>query len=91
MPDVLQQFSEGKRRETTDKCEVETGCGQKGVPWKDLENDGQKNHMYVGCGNTFSKKDTLQRGFESRLKKKNRQEYKVSGSWNRQPDNAWSK
>ena len=32
-----------------------------------------------------------QRGFESRLKKKSRQEYKVSGSANRQPGSTWSK
>ena len=29
MPDVLQQFSRGKRRETTDKCAVETGVEKK--------------------------------------------------------------
>ena len=29
--------------------------------------------------------------FESWLKKKSRQEYKVSGSWNHQPENTWSK
>ena len=30
------------RRKTTDKCAVETGCGEEGVPWKDVENDGKK-------------------------------------------------
>ena len=29
MPEVLQQVSEGKRREPSDKCVVETGCGEK--------------------------------------------------------------
>ena len=42
MPDVLQQFSEGKRRKTLTKCAVETGCGEKCVPWKDLKNDGTR-------------------------------------------------
>ena len=78
------------KRKTDDKCAVKTGCGEEGVPWKDLENDG-KNRLYVGCGNTFSKKETEQRGFERWLKKKSRQEHKVSGSRNRQPENSWSK
>ena len=39
--------------------------------------------MYVGCGNTFSKKKQSKEVFESWLKKKSRQENKVSGSWNR--------
>ena len=42
MPDVLQQFSEGKRRKTLTKCAVETGCGEKCVPWKDLKNGGTR-------------------------------------------------
>ena len=35
-PEMLQQVSEGQRRTTVDKCAVETGRGEKGVPWKDL-------------------------------------------------------
>ena len=38
-------LSEGRRRKTTDKCAVETGCGEKGVPWKDLENDGKEPYV----------------------------------------------
>ena len=29
-------------------------------------------------------------GFERRPKKKGKQEYRVSGSWNRQPESTWS-
>ena len=28
-----------KGEKNTDKCAVETGCGEKGVTWKDLEDD----------------------------------------------------
>ena len=43
MPEMLQQFSEGKRRKNTDKLAVETVCGAKsGAPWKALENDGKR-------------------------------------------------
>ena len=31
------------------------------------------------------------KGFERRLKKKGKKEYRVSGSWNRQPESTWSK
>ena len=31
-----------KGEKTTDECAVETGCGEKGAPWKDLENDGKR-------------------------------------------------
>ena len=32
----------GKRRRTTDKCEVEAGCGKEGVSGKNVENDGER-------------------------------------------------
>ena len=38
------------------------------------------------CRERLSKK-----GFESRPRKKGKQEYGVSGSWNRQPESTWSK
>ena len=44
--------------------------------------------MYVGCGSTFSKKEAEQRGFDCEEEK---QEYKVTGSSNRQPENTWNK
>ena len=40
--EVLQQVSQRRRRETTDKRAGETVCGEKRVPWKDLENDGKR-------------------------------------------------
>ena len=39
------------------------------------------------CGNIFAE----WKGFERRPKKKGKQEYRVSGSWNRQPGSTWSK
>ena len=92
MPEVLQQFSEGKRRKTVDQCAVETGCGEKCVPWKDAENDGKRTIFTWDVGILSPrKKQSKESCFESRLKKKSRQGYKVSGSWNRQPENTWSK
>ena len=40
--DVFQQTLAGKRRRTTDKCEVEAGCGKEGVSGKNVENDGKR-------------------------------------------------
>ena len=42
MSDVFQQTLAGKRRRTTDKCEVEAGCGKDGVSGKNVENDGKR-------------------------------------------------
>ena len=36
-------------------------------------------------------KEIEKRGFENRPKKKCKQEYGVSGSWNRQQESTWSK
>ena len=44
-----------------------------------------------GMWEHFCKKEAEQRGFESSLKKRSRQEYKVSGSRNHEPENTWSK
>ena len=41
MSEVFQQTLAGKRRRTTDKCEVEAGCGKEGASWKVMENDGK--------------------------------------------------
>ena len=41
MPEMLQRFSEGKRRNNTDKLAVGTVRGAKGAPWKVLEDDGK--------------------------------------------------
>ena len=38
--EVFQQTLAGKRKRTTDKCEVEAGCGKEGVSGKNVENDG---------------------------------------------------
>ena len=40
--EVFQQTLAGKRRRTTDKCEVEAGCGKEGVSGKNVENDGER-------------------------------------------------
>ena len=80
-----------KRRKTAVKCAVEVGGGKEGVPQKDLENDGKRTILCVECENIFSKEEAEYKGFESWLKKKSRQDYKVSGSRNRQPENTWSK
>ena len=42
MPEMLQRFSEGKRRNITDKLAEERVRGAKGAPWKALENDGNR-------------------------------------------------
>ena len=42
MSNVFQQALRGKRRRTTDKCEVEAGCGKEGVSGKNVENDGKR-------------------------------------------------
>ena len=81
----------GKRRKATDKCEVEAGCGKEGVSGKNVENDGKRTIPAWDAWNILSKKEAEQRGFESWPEKKSTQEYKVSGSRNRQPENTWSK
>ena len=43
MPEMLQRFSEGKRRRNTDKLAVETVRGAKGALWKALEDDGKRS------------------------------------------------
>ena len=35
----------GKRRETTNKCEVEAGCGKEGVSVNNLGNDGERTYV----------------------------------------------
>ena len=51
-----------------------------------------KNSSCEKCGNMFAKKkEQEQKGFDRRLRKKGKQEFKVSGSWNRQPESTWSK
>ena len=42
LSEMFQQTLAGKRRRTTDKCEVEAGCGTEGVSWKNVENDGER-------------------------------------------------
>ena len=39
----------------------------------------------------FAKREKDKEGFGRRPKKKGKQEYRVSGSWNRQPESTWSK
>ena len=40
--DVFQQTLAGRRRRTTDKCEVEASCGNEGVSGKNVENYGKR-------------------------------------------------
>ena len=40
--EMFQQTLAGKRRRTTDKCELEAGCGKEGVSGKNVENDGER-------------------------------------------------
>ena len=42
MSEVFQQTLAGKRRRTTDNCEVEAGCGKEGVSGKNVENYGER-------------------------------------------------
>ena len=64
---------------------------KEGVSGKNVENDWERNHICVGCGNSSPVKDRRQRSFGSWPMKKSRQECKVSGSRNHQPENTWSK
>ena len=43
MPEMLQEFSEGRRRKNTDNLAVETVRQAKGAPWKALEDDGKSS------------------------------------------------
>ena len=82
MPEVLQQFSEGIRRKNTDKCAVETGCGEKayrGRIWRMMG----REPCVRGIWEYFL--------FREQAEEEKQAEYKVSGSWNRQPENTWSK
>ena len=45
MPEMLQQFSEGKKEKNTDKLAVETVRGAKGAPWKALDSDGKEPYV----------------------------------------------
>ena len=88
--DVFQQTLADKRRRTTDKCEVEAGGGKESVSGKNVENDGERT-IRAWDGNISRVKDQRQRSFDSWPMNKSRQEYKASGSRNRQPENIWSK
>ena len=88
---MFQRVSEGKKRKTTDKLAVERVRGAKGASWKALENDWEKSNTCEKCGDIFAKKEMEQKGSESRPKKKGKQEYGVSGSWNCQLKSTWSK
>ena len=39
---MIQQTLTGKMKRTTNKCEVEAGCGKEGVSVKNVENDGKR-------------------------------------------------
>ena len=88
LPEVLQRSSEGKRRKTTDKLAVERVRGARDAPWKALENDGKRTIRTRNAGVFLPSKRKSKEGFESRLKKRNRQEYEASGSWNHQLKNT---
>ena len=85
VPDVLQQFSEGNRRKTTDKRAVETVGGKEGVSWKNVGNDGERTIFAWDVGALFPRKK------QSKDVSRAGKEYKVSGSRNHQPENTWSK
>ena len=74
-----------------DKCAVETGGGEEGVSWKNVENDGERTKSAWDVGTFSPAKDRRRGSFGSWLTKKSRQECKVSGSKNRQPKNTWNK
>ena len=70
MPEMLQRFSEGKRRRTLTKWQWRQFRGAKGAPWKALEDDGKRSIRARNVGILFAEKEIEQRGSESRLKKK---------------------
>ena len=64
------------------KKRIVEGCGKL---W-------EKNNTYEKGGNIFVKKSKSKiKRFREEAKKKGKQEYRVSGSWNRQPESTWSK
>ena len=76
MPEMLQRVSEGKRRKTLTNWQ-----------WREFA----VNKAHRGRVWKMMVKEKEQRGFERRPKKKGKQEHRVSGSWNRQPESTWSK
>ena len=79
MPEVPQQFSEGRRRKTTNKCAVETGCGEKGVQWKDLENDGKRTMCMWDVGLFYPRKK--QRKEFPRAEAEEEKQAGIQGQW----------
>ena len=73
-----------RRRKLTDKLAVERVFGEKGAPWNASEIDGKRTIRMLG-------KEKEYYDFERRPKKEGKQEYRVSGSWNRQPKSTCSK
>ena len=73
-----QQTLAGKRRRTTDKCEVEV-CGKEGVPGKNVVNDWERAISARDVGTFSPVKDQRQRHFDNWPTRKGRREYKVSG------------
>ena len=52
---------------------------------------GKEQYVREMWGIFLPRKNKSKKGFEKRPKKKGKQEYRVSGSWNRQPESTWSK
>ena len=75
-----------KRRRTTDKCDVEAGCGKEGVSWKNVENDGERAVSARDVGTFLQWKIEGRDIFDNWPTRKGRREHKVSGSRNRQPE-----
>ena len=50
-----------KRRQATDKCAVETGCGKKSVPWKDLRMMGKSPYVRGMWEYCFQERARVQR------------------------------
>ena len=56
-----------------------------------MEEVGKRSVRTRNVGIFLPRKSKSKKVFGRRLKKKGKQDYRVSGSWNRQPDCTWSK
>ena len=75
MPEMLQRFSEGKRRKNTDKLAVETVRGAKGAPWKAMENDGKRTIRARNVGRKSGQEHKVSGSW-------NRQPKSIRSKWN---------
>ena len=66
---------------------------KKGIPWKDVENDGKRTTCTWDVGKLSPRKKQRNRGkrFRELAEEGKQARTQGSGSWNRQPENTWSK